>query len=89
MGLISGIFVYLIVWWTALFMVLPWGNKAPENPQLGIATGAPANPRLKQKFIATFIVAGAIWLLIDFLMKIDIINFHEIATSMMREDGLQ
>lgn len=89
MGLISGLFVYFIVWWTALFAVLPWGNAPQDKPQIGNAPGAPANPRLKMKLIATTILSAIIWLAIAFLMKMDIIDFHEIAFSMMREDGLE
>jgi predicted secreted protein len=72
-----------------LFAVLPWGNAPQAQPQIGNAPGAPANPRLKLKIIATTILSAIIWLAIELLMKMDIIDFHEIASGMMREDGLQ
>jgi len=63
MDIIIGIFIYILIWWVALFAVLPWGNnKPPENPGEGHASSAPETPYLKQKFIATTIVAAILWL---------------------------
>lgn len=49
MTILSGIILYLLIWWTLLFCVLPWGNAAAENPELGHADSAPKNPRIKLK----------------------------------------
>ncbi len=85
MSFVSGIFVYFIVYWTVLFAVLPWGNHAEASPQMGNAPSAPANPRLKQKFIATAIVAAVIWVIIYILVKVEIISFHDAARAMSEE----
>ncbi len=85
MSWISGLFVYFITYWTVLFCVLPWGNHAEPNPQLGHAPSAPANPRLKQKFIATAIVAAVIWIIIFVLVKVEVISFHDAARTMSEE----
>lgn len=85
MSWVSGLFVYFIVYWTVLFAVLPWGNQAEAQPQLGNAPSAPANPRLKQKFIATAIVAAVIWVIIFILVKVEIISFHDAARTMVEE----
>jgi predicted secreted protein len=85
MSLVSGLFVYFIVYWTVLFAVLPWGNHAEQNPQVGNAPSAPANPRLKQKFIATAFVAAVIWVIIFILVKVEIISFHDAARTMSEE----
>ncbi len=85
MSWVSGLFVYFITYWTVLFTVLPWGNHAEANPQLGHAPSAPANPRLKQKFIATAIVSAIIWVIIYILVEVEIINFHEAARLMSEE----
>ena len=81
----SGLFVYFITYWTVLFCVLPWGNKAEANPVVGNAPSAPANPRLKQKFIATAVVAAAIWIIIEILIVSDVISFHDAARSLSEE----
>lgn len=86
MSWVSGLFVYFITYWTVLFAILPWGNHAEINPVTGHAPSAPANPRIKQKFIATGIVSAIIWIIIYVLIKIEIINFHDLARAMSEED---
>lgn len=86
MSIFTGIILYLMLYWLSIFMVLPWGNKPPENVELGHSTGAPANPRLKQKFIITAFVAAALWLTVFTLIKMDVIDFYEIAKRMSQED---
>ena len=86
MSIFTGIILYLMLYWLSIFMVLPWGNKPPENVELGHSTGAPANPRLKQKFIITAFIAAALWLTVFTLIKMDVIDFYEIAKRMSQED---
>jgi predicted secreted protein len=65
--------IYLTIWWTVLFAVLPLGNithaEAGVDPQGG-DPGAPINPNLKRKFITTTWVSallfGALLLTIHF-----------------------
>ena len=63
MSIFTGIVLYLMIYWVALFAVLPWGNRAPEGDELtvGHAGSAPVNPNLKKKFIATAVVAAILW----------------------------
>jgi predicted secreted protein len=82
MDWVTGIVVYLLIWWVALFSVLPWGNRPPEYVEPGTVESAPAKPRLLVKFLATTILAGAIWGLIYWLMISDIISFREMAKQM-------
>jgi len=85
MGIVSGIVVYLITWWTVLFMVLPFGVKTPDVPAEGEAGSAPINPRIREKFIATSILAAVIWCVIYVLIDIKIMDFREIASQMRME----
>lgn len=86
MSWVTGIFIYVLIWWTALFAVLPWGLRHDFNQQNGHATGAPLNPRIRQKFLITSLVAAAIWVAIYGLMKLGIIDFRAISMAMMAED---
>jgi predicted secreted protein len=61
MGWLAGIFVYALLWWLVLFAVLPWGVRREENPEAGHDPGAPANPRVWWKLLATTVVAGIVW----------------------------
>ena len=71
MGIPTIIAIYLTVWWTVLFAVLPFGVKshaeAGVDPQGG-DPGSPVNPNLKRKFITTtwisaLVVAGLLALI--------------------------
>jgi predicted secreted protein len=57
MGLFSGIAIFFTIWWTVLFMVLPWGVQSHADAGIkvpgGGEPGSPVNPKLKQKFLIT------------------------------------
>lgn len=67
-------------------MVLPWGNHAKETPETGMAGSAPANPRIKKKFLITFLVSVVIWVMISLLIHFEVIDFYEISRQMVAED---
>ena len=74
MGIGTSIAVFLTIWWTVLFAVLPLGNRTyyemGEQCPGGGDPGAPMNPNLGRKFITTTIVAAVLfailWLVIRF-----------------------
>ena len=82
MSLLTLVFTYLIVWWVVIFAVLPWGNRQPETPEEGMAFGAPANPNIKKKLIATTLITFVVVGIIYILAEINIIDFREIAREM-------
>lgn len=53
MNLVTGIVVFIIIWWLTLFMVLPWGVNRTENPEAGHDHGAPAKPMVFRKVLIT------------------------------------
>lgn len=82
MGWVTGISVYVVVWWVVLFAVLPWGVRAPETPEPGMADSAPVRPRILLKFAVTTAVAALVWVGIYALVASDLISFREMAKSM-------
>jgi predicted secreted protein len=82
MNAVSGALVFVMVWWVALFAVLPWGARPPENPEPGMATGAPETPRIAQKMLATTLLALAIWLAIYVVIAHSGFSFREWAKSL-------
>ena len=79
MGLISGVVVFVILWWTVLFTVLPWGNRAPAEPEQGHAPSAPKNPRLLRKFAITTGITVVLWLVIFAVIESGLISFRDMA----------
>lgn len=74
MGIGSYVAIYLVVWWTVLFAVLPLGNRTYAEMGIEVTDGgdpgAPYKPNLKRKFFTTTwvaaVVVGLIWLVIRF-----------------------
>lgn len=89
MGWISGIVVYVLIWWVVLFTVLPWKNRPSRNPQTGNVTSAPNKPNLGIKFVATSVISIFVWLVVYLLIDQGIIDYRAIAMQMMREDHAQ
>ena len=73
----TGLMVYLVIWWTVLFAVLPLGVKRVENPGRGQEPGAPERPQLLRKAIITTIVAAVLWIGFFFLHQSDFFSFRE------------
>ena len=82
MGWISGIVVFFMIWWTALFMILPWGVRQQSGGVGQGIKGAPENPMMKQKFLATTLLSIVLWLIVFVLIEIDIISFRNLARQM-------
>jgi predicted secreted protein len=78
----SGVVVYILIWWLALFAVLPWGARRAENPIPGTVESAPDRPRLGFKFLVTTGVAAILWLIVFALVESDLISFREMASHM-------
>ena len=76
MGWFTAIVLYVVVWWVALFAVLPlWVTPAePDDP--GFAAGAPQRPRLLAKVAVTTAVSAVIWLAIFALVKSPWLSFR-------------
>jgi predicted secreted protein len=75
----TGVMVYLVIWWTILFAVLPLGVRRVENPGKGEERGAPERPQLARKAIITSIVAAVLWLGFYSLHQADVFSFRRMA----------
>lgn len=76
MNVVTGIMVYVIVWWLVLFTVLPFGNRAPDEVQPGTVESAPERPRLWIKALVTTVIASLIWGVIYWIIESDLITFR-------------
>ena len=62
MGWLTGVVVYILVWWVTLFAILPLWVTPSEPGDLGHDAGAPQRPYMARKLALTTIIAAAIWL---------------------------
>jgi predicted secreted protein len=69
--------VFVLVWWTVLFAVLPFGTR-PE-PEADASTGwrgVPARPLIGRKLLATTVIAVLVWGAIMLVIRSDWLSFR-------------
>ncbi len=79
MGIASGLLVFAMIWWTAIFVVLPWGIQRDER-------GIPVNAQMKKKLVITTVVTIVLWLVVYAMIRADIIDFRAMSEAMMQQD---
>jgi predicted secreted protein len=77
MSWVSGIAIYLVIWWTVIFAVLPLGVQpiSGEDVAKGHASGAPRRPRMLMKAAVTSVVAAVLWLILYWLIESGSLRF--------------
>jgi len=78
MNWVTGLAVYLVLWWLVIFMVLPWGNRPVDQEDIdrGHAPSAPKKPRLLIKVAITTAIAGVLWIVVYFIIQSGWISFR-------------
>jgi predicted secreted protein len=80
-GITGSIIVYVLIWWIIFFSVLPVGiqsNKEKFREKIdGVDPGAPNNPKIARKFLITTIITSIIFIVIYYLVKLDLLNLRE------------
>ena len=85
MGIGAYVAIYLVVWWTVLFAVLPWGvqshHEAGVDPKDGGDPGAPVNPMLKKKFLQTTVIAAGIFVVLWVIVYFKLVTIPPLART--------
>lgn len=89
MSLVTGIIAYILIWWLVLFTMLPVGVERDPDPQTGNMTGAPKHHNLKKKMMATSVISAFILLVVYVLIRIEIVDFYDLARNMSMQDDLR
>ena len=76
MGLVSGIVVYILLWWWVFLMTLPFGAKVPDAIEVGHATSAPAKPMLWRKAVIATLIAGVLFAVVRWVIVSEIVSFN-------------
>ena len=81
MGITGSIIVYVMIWWIIFFSVLPIGIQSKKEVFKekigGIDPGAPNNPKILKNFLITTIITSLIFIVIYYLVKIDLLNLRK------------
>jgi predicted secreted protein len=63
-GWFNGVVLFVLIWWTVLFAILPLWTRPVENPDAASGwRGAPASPRLGRKLLVTTAVSAVLWVM--------------------------
>ena len=76
MDFVSGLVVYILLWWWVFLMSLPFGVRPPPEPEQGHATSAPAKPMLWRKMAASTLIAGGLFVLVYLVIDSGVISFQ-------------
>jgi predicted secreted protein len=69
--------VFVLVWWTVLFAVLPFGTRPePEPDAITGWRGAPTRPLIGRKLIATTVISLLIWAGIMLVIRSSWLSFR-------------
>ncbi|MEX0280148.1 MAG: DUF1467 family protein [Arenibacterium sp.] len=80
MGIVSGLVLYLVIWFLTFFVVLPirlktQGDVGEVVP--GTHAGAPAEHNLKKKALITSAIALVLWAIIATIILTDVITVRD------------
>ena len=76
MNWVTGLLVFVLIWWLVLFMVLPFGAHPQDDPVPGTVASAPDKPRLVIKFLITTGIALVITAAIAWVIASGLISFR-------------
>ena len=86
MSLVTVIFIYLVIWWTALFAILPLNVRSHWEEGIEAPGGgdpsSPVNPQLMKKFITTTWVAALLTAIV-----LAVLHFHLIPLPQIPAGG--
>ena len=71
--------IYMTIWWTVLFAILPLGTQTRAEaglPNDGSDPGAPVDPKLKKKFLTTTWVSAIVFAVLWGLLYFHLIDLR-------------
>jgi len=85
MGPFTSIAIFLTIWWTVLFAVLPLGVTSHAEAGIdkgdGGDPGAPVDPKLKKKFLTTTLVSVVLFAILWTVIKLGVVTLPELPST--------
>jgi predicted secreted protein len=72
--------LYFVLWWTCLFVVLPFGVRSQSEEgdiAPGSDHGAPARPGLARKFMITTVVSTIVWGVVYVIVNYNLVSLDQ------------
>lgn len=73
MSWVSGLAVFVMIWWTLLFIILPWNVRQSDQPSRGEMPGAPERHHMLAKVLINTALTALVWL--GFYLFIELSGF--------------
>jgi predicted secreted protein len=77
--------VYMVIWWTALFAILPLGVRSHAEEGIEVPGGgdpaSPVDPKLKKKFFTTSWISAIFTLMVWAILHFGLIKLPEIPSG--------
>ncbi len=81
MNIAGGVIIYLLLWWTVFFAVLPWNVhgswEAPEKQVKGTDPGAPQDAQVWRKMKRTTWISALAWLVVFGIIQSGVISYRD------------
>ena len=81
MNPVSAVVVYIVIWWLVLFLVLPFGVRRNENPDIGHDPGAPARPMLWRKVAITTAIATVLFAAVYGVIEFEVVTLQDLGVE--------
>jgi predicted secreted protein len=82
MGPFTSVAIFLTIWWTVLFAVLPLGvishAEAGIDKGDGGDPGAPVDPKLKKKFLTTTLISVVVFAIVWTIIKLGLVTLPDL-----------
>jgi predicted secreted protein len=74
----TGTVVFILVWWTLLFCVLPIGTRTDPDGDIesGGWRGTPVKVNLGWKLLGTTVLTGVVWAILWWVIDSDFLSFR-------------
>jgi predicted secreted protein len=86
MSWFTGVAIYLTIWWTVLFAILPLGVTSHAEAGIDLKDGgdpgAPVDPKLKKKFITTTWISAVVWLTLWAVIQFHLVKLPSLPSGL-------
>ncbi len=78
MDIVSGLVVFILLWWWVFLMSLPFGVKVPDEVESGHANSAPEKPMLRYKLTVSTGIASVLFAIVYWIIDSGFISLSQL-----------
>ena len=78
MDIVSGLVVFILLWWWVFLMSLPFGVRIPDEVESGHANSAPEAPMLRHKVTISTAIASVLFAIVYWVIDSGFISLSKL-----------